>query len=889
MRNSLDEIHLWDSFLLMDITLSPDFLLSAWMGYLVVALVLSLLLDILFHTIFCTFFLCIHPTKKGWQCHLQMRFLHSDIKCPVCKASNETLIVDTDNLTVEVADANDGAIVHHKQFDQYQLWGNDLGGGFVFREDVGMHFPNKLYEEYVVPLLGYGCGLPNCEFTNVSDSYINEKDMKETGAIDNKKKQPPAGQCQRVVKKRLTGLKALKTHLRIDHGYAICDLCVTNKRDFVSKISRYTPSGLKQHQSRGDGDQSGFSGHPLCEFCKPLRFYDIVALHEHLNKEHYKCHICEKLGMPNQFFKDYARLERHFDQQHYLCHDPQCLAARFMVYENEIDLRGHENSVHGTNGGTKIKLEFRVRREGELFQQQNVPTGDDFQYGLNGEAFVPEALPEQQRHIQEQVRQVNEQEISHPLHAARTAELRVQAAMMRETGVAAGGVGGRSEAFPALEAAAASESSSGMLVGWTADGARTAGGSSSHRGLRKTPIGKVTKEEFPSLGPGPGFSSAALRKIGVGSRPMPKRNGPNFSSVARPTLSSTPMSAGAYASSYIPVKSAPDMTGNNFPSLGGGGPKSYVQSIPTASSSRAAAAPNLSTNNFPSLGGMSSSRPKSSSGINPYAATQAHARKLNAGRAPGSAPPAAYPTFSSSSDFPPPPTTKKSNPVKSAFAPKKPPPMMDNVMQFPPPSLSSTSQSLTSSLSTKGPTKPSAQSLQAGKETLETLKQILGTIGYKKLKSLTKDFAMDSIVPEAYVDEAASLFDQGLSDTAFWHHIPPLINDIPNKSAVDRAMRHLESVRMVNEMQEMEFNVGGGGGARRKKPINYVLPAKKNANSWGNTGKSSFANQPSPAAAASTAKKKEFKKGNVNIDNGNGKKSKSKKKNNELKSLAFGA
>ena len=67
-----------------------------------------------------------------------------------------------------------------------------------------------------------------------------------------------------------------------------------------------------------------------------------MKLHEHLNKEHYKCHICDKQGKPNQFFKDYTRLERHFDRDHYLCHDGQCLSARFVVFENEIDLRAHE-------------------------------------------------------------------------------------------------------------------------------------------------------------------------------------------------------------------------------------------------------------------------------------------------------------------------------------------------------------------------------------------------------------------------------------------------------------------------------------------------------------------------------------------------------------------
>eukprot|EP00584_Thalassiosira_punctigera_P001951 CAMPEP_0172527174 /NCGR_PEP_ID=MMETSP1067-20121228/1916_1 /TAXON_ID=265564 ORGANISM="Thalassiosira punctigera, Strain Tpunct2005C2" /NCGR_SAMPLE_ID=MMETSP1067 /ASSEMBLY_ACC=CAM_ASM_000444 /LENGTH=1090 /DNA_ID=CAMNT_0013310853 /DNA_START=130 /DNA_END=3402 /DNA_ORIENTATION=+ len=868
-----------------------------------------------------------------WQCHLQMRHLHSDLKCPVCKSSNETLIVDEDNYSVDEADANDGEMVHHKRFDQYQLWGNDLGGGFVFREDVGMHFPNDVYEEHVLPLLGYGCGMPGCEFTNGSDSYVNEKDVQGDicAPVDTKKKQQP-NQQQRSVKKRLTGLKALKAHLRIDHGYALCDLCVTNKRDFVSKLSRYTPSGLKKHQSRGDGDLSGFTGHPLCEFCKPLRFYDIVALHEHLNKEHYKCHICEKQGKANQFFNDYARLERHFDREHYLCHEPQCLAARFMVFENEIDLRGHERSFHGTNrrdGGTKIKLEFRVRREGEAQQglsNQSVPTGDDFGYGLNGEAFVPEALPEQQAR---QPRQVNEPEISHPLHAARTAELRAQAARMREreyrataAGAASTGASGGREAFPALDAATTSERENSLLVGWTADGTRNAAGSR----LKKTPVGKVTQEEFPSLGPSPGSTSAALRKIAMGSKTRTKQaagRGLNFSSMAsRPSSSvAAPLSVASYASPSALAASVPDMTRNNFPSLGGklstgmaaaasvnpyaaaqaharkinagkapirlAPPPSSVAAFPSLSGSSkpksnrelpvlgGGLAPNLNANNFPSLGGTSSTATARTAITNPYAVAHAHARKLNANKAPvGSSPPpsssAAYPALSG-------PSKGKPSSMKMAFAPTKQPlPMTENMLQLPPPS----------SAIKQAP--PTAQSLQAGKETVESLKLILGTTRYKKLKSLTKDFAMGSILPEDYVDGAASLFDGGIGDGVFWDHIPSLISDIPNKGATDRAMRHLESLQMANDMQELEFD-GSGGTGSRKKPINYVLPGKM-ANSWENSASSSSAtkmggssNNDSVVKPPDDAAKKS------NATSNGSKKRKTKKKNNELRALAFGA
>jgi len=213
---------------------------------------------------------------------------------------------------------------------------------------------------------------------------------------------------------------------------------------------------------------------------------------------------------------------------------------------------------------------------------------------------------------------------------------------------------------------------------------------------------------------------------------------------------------------------------------------------------------------------------------------------------------------------------------------------MENVLQFPPPSLS-TSKFQSAKAST---TKPSQESLKAGKNTIQLLKQTLGTQQYKKLKSITRDFAAGSILPESYVDEAAALFDQGLRDVAFWNYIPDLITSVDCADSVDCAMRHLESVRMVNEMQELEFNESGGNGGRKKKPINYVLPAKKGTNSWGNNGSNKHSGGIAAAALPSTAiaKKTEPKKNSskMNNDNGGSKKSRTKKKNNELKALAFG-
>lgn len=232
-------------------------------------------------------------------CMLRLRYLDNDTNCPVCKSSNEIVIVDKDNFQVNEHDASDGMEVHHKKFNQYELWGNEiLSGGhpdnqgkFIYKEDVGMHFPKEVYDRIVTPLCGYACGMEGCTFVNGGDSFVNEREVMND---DNGKKRKGGSSNgdnhQREVKRRLTGVKALKAHLRMEHGMTLCDLCVDNKRNFVYNLERFTPQGLKKHEN----DKQ--EGHPMCEFCRPKRFYDIVKLHEHLNKEHYKCHICEKQG-----------------------------------------------------------------------------------------------------------------------------------------------------------------------------------------------------------------------------------------------------------------------------------------------------------------------------------------------------------------------------------------------------------------------------------------------------------------------------------------------------------------------------------------------------------------------------------------------------------------
>jgi len=554
---------------------------------------------------------CGHNEVCG-TCHLRLRFLHNDKKCPMCKTQNEQLIVDSST--------------NAKQFSEYPLWGNELGGDFKYRQDVGMFFPSQYFYTDIEPLFGHQCLDCNEYDGNTPDDNIYDQQQSHQQQQQRKKKPP-------------TPLRALQDHLRNKHRLALCQLCVDHKRDFISQLPRFTPAQLKHHLQKGDGQ--GSRGHPLCEFCRPKRFYDLAELYSHLARDHYKCHVCEKQGMQNQYFRNYNSLETHFETQHFLCPDAQCRAARFVVFENEIDLRGHEISTHGatSSGSTKIQLEFRYRRQNEGAPlEQDVPTNADFQYGLDGQAFVPEELPD---NINSEG--APNEDISHPIHLQRTNELRAHAAQIRSQRA----MQEQPEAFPSLQGESVAESGgSALRVGWSE-------GASRELGRRN----QMAQENFPSLPTASGGNKNLVRAKLKGSGGMTS----NRQFAAMRTAAEAPSSGWSAGSSAAAAAAAAPMTQSSFPSL------TASRSAAHATSALLNRESNLTQDNFPSLGGGTSSAR--------YTAAENLARKK-----------AAAPSFNSANDFLPPPLARPAakSVRQQVLAPKKPP-AVDNVFDFPPP------------------------------------------------------------------------------------------------------------------------------------------------------------------------------------------------------------
>jgi len=153
------------------------------------------------------------------------------------------VIVDRDERDSAVSSRDDDESRHYKTYEEYGVWGDDeLGQDYILREEVKMFFRKDYHENKIVPLFQLACQYKGCDF---------------------------------VSKK---GMRALKDHMRKQHTISLCNLCVDNKRDFVSQLPRFRPEQLKKHMSKGDPKTSGFKGHPMCEFCKPQRFYDLTKV-----------------------------------------------------------------------------------------------------------------------------------------------------------------------------------------------------------------------------------------------------------------------------------------------------------------------------------------------------------------------------------------------------------------------------------------------------------------------------------------------------------------------------------------------------------------------------------------------------------------------------------
>ncbi|CAH0480485.1 unnamed protein product [Peronospora belbahrii] len=245
---------------------------------------------------------------------MRMRFIMDDRNCPMCKQPLEHVVVCDDI----------------RLYENFELWGDAVGPRSILDETTGMIFVDcRAHYDDLCSLREFRCRMKRC-----------------------REKKHSLGQ--------------LKEHMRHDHGVAFCELCLTHQSFFIQEQEVFTKGALKGHNSgRSRGGladpkhaNTGKDFHPMCQFCRK-RFYGDKELYEHLERDHFKCHICK---VENEYFRNYASLETHFRREHHLCENSRCLEMRFVVFPNDVEYHAHMSSIHGIHN--RLQFNFQVARGG---------------------------------------------------------------------------------------------------------------------------------------------------------------------------------------------------------------------------------------------------------------------------------------------------------------------------------------------------------------------------------------------------------------------------------------------------------------------------------------------------------------------------------------------
>ncbi|GMF57484.1 unnamed protein product [Phytophthora fragariaefolia] len=257
------------------------------------------------------------------RCSMRMRLIMDDRNCPMCKQPLERVVVS-------------GA---PRPFESFELWGDAAGPESVLDEPSEMIFVDCRAHYYELrSLREFKCRMKRC------------REVKHS-------------------------LGQLKEHLHHDHGVEFCELCLTHQSFFIQEQEVFSKGALKGHnigRSRGGpaGQKHANTGkdfHPMCQFCRK-RFYGDKELYEHLERDHFKCHICK------------VENER-ISVESTICAKTQD------VFPNDVEYQSHMSSIHGVHN--RLQFNFQVARNGGNPISGPVNTGyadgvpDHWNYGVS--------------------------------------------------------------------------------------------------------------------------------------------------------------------------------------------------------------------------------------------------------------------------------------------------------------------------------------------------------------------------------------------------------------------------------------------------------------------------------------------------------------------------
>ncbi|CAL9237247.1 unnamed protein product [Arabidopsis halleri] len=280
-------------------------------------------------------------------CVVRLRFILNDRRCCICKTECPVVFV-----TKALGDYTKTISDFSTTFPSVPKEGRV--GSFWYHEETNVFFDDLNHYTRIKAMCRLSCN--SCNETNKSHP----------------KKGP--NHCL-----RFKSVEHLKDHLSHQHKLHMCSLCLVGRKVFICEQKLFTKAQLNQHISSGDSEvdgseseRGGFTGHPMCEFCK-RPFYGDNELYTHMSREHYTCHICQRLK-PGQYeyYGNYDDLEVHFRSDHFLCEDETCLAKKFIVFQIEAELKRHNSIDHG---GRMSRSQQSASLQASSFQYQSSRRG----------------------------------------------------------------------------------------------------------------------------------------------------------------------------------------------------------------------------------------------------------------------------------------------------------------------------------------------------------------------------------------------------------------------------------------------------------------------------------------------------------------------------------
>ncbi|CAD6504868.1 BgTH12-07971 [Blumeria graminis f. sp. triticale] len=237
---------------------------------------------------------CNHRTCHV--CCIRMRVLFKDETCTLCRTPAPYVII-TDDRNRRFEDFSD------ENFKSIE-------------NNIGLRFDNLNIRDDVLWMLGYNCPEKECDVVCLAWPHLHD-------------------------------------HTRRAHNKKICDLCSKHRKIFPHEHDLFTDAGLSKHMKKGDEapgrvNQSGFKGHPLCNFCGN-RFYGDDELFTHLREKHERCFVCDraKPNSPPSYYPNYEALSSHFVKDHFVCQMKDCLDQKYIAFVSEFELKAHMLEVHG--------------------------------------------------------------------------------------------------------------------------------------------------------------------------------------------------------------------------------------------------------------------------------------------------------------------------------------------------------------------------------------------------------------------------------------------------------------------------------------------------------------------------------------------------------------